>query len=442
MKSWCINLISNKRFSKLEGEKHMRKRTNKIMILGLVFVMAVGMMACGKGGKMDKILSLGAENLMSGDYLAAIDTYREAINFDKYELSAYIGLISALVGDQRDSEEIIDVVEEATDAMVELKESNKGMTDDQKASTESFYTFAAGVFAGDYEDEVAVLEKGVEVVGEESTLAETYEEKVKEAIDYYLSGNNLEEAKGFADQLVATVPSKSENVELAEEVEEKAESEQGLVDILMIAYDQILLSDWQALADFSESEEIEALKEKIGDVGNYTYIFGGGTTGMGIGYYSMEGCTCDEWYVGEYVDGNRCGEGGWYWAVNNTDGLYLETYYGAWAEDMPNGDGHRYVERCGEVLLNENVTLKNGLYNGTFTVNATASDGYEYTLTYEVVDGRYVEIEVKDWLKEYVQDGMYPYAVAYRELEDGRETAYWRSTSYDGNLASIAHFGE
>ena len=418
----------------------MRKRINKILVLGLTLAMTVGMMACGANAKVAKQITLGGEYLVEGDFVAAIDAYEAAIDLDKYEISAYTGLVTAMAGDQRGSDEIKAVAEEVSVVLAELSDSKQGITDEKKEAAESFYNMAANVVSADLNEQVEVLKMGVDVLGEDSGLANTYEEKAKELVDYYLAGNNLEEAKQFADELAETLPSNTENEELAEEVTEKAEAEQGLVDILMIAYEHIQANDWQALADFSGSEELAIIKEKVGDVGNYIYIFGGGTSGLGIGYYSMEGCSCDEWYMGEYIDGIRSGNGGWYWALNNDDGLYIDIYDGTWADDAPNGSGHRYVERGGRVICDETVPVKNGLYHGTFVEEETASDGYAYTVTYEVVDGKYAEVELKDWLKEKLPEGNYAYAVTYRELDDGRETAYWRYTTYDAALNGIAHF--
>ena len=419
----------------------MRKKANKFMVLGLTLAMTVGMMACGTEAKVAKQLTLGGESLIEGDYLAAIDAYEAAIDLDKYEISAYTGLVTALAGDQRDSEEIKAVVEEVSVVLAELNDSKEGITDDKKEAAEGFYNLAANAVSTDLNEQVEVLKMAVDVLGEDSSVATTYEEKAKELVDHYLAGNNLEEAKQFADELAETIPSNTENEELAEEVTQKAEAEQALVDILMIAHGHIEAKDWQALADFSGSEELAIIKEKVGDVGNYTYVFGGGTTGLGIGYYSMEGCDCDEWYVGEYVDGLRSGNGGWYWAKTSDDGLYLDIYEGAWLDDAPNGEGHVYIENSGTVIRDMTTNFKNGLCNGTFTeTGIDDEDGYEYTYEYQIADGKYVEIEVKDWLKDKVPEEKYAYYVVYRTMDNGAERAYWGLAYKDAQTEGVAHY--
>ena len=418
----------------------MRKRLNRMMALGLALTMTIGMMACGTEAEVSKQITLGGESLVAGDYLAAVVAYKSAIDLDKYEIEAYKGLVTAMVGDQRDSEEIKEVAEEVTDILSELNDSKQGITDEKKESAVGFYKLVSNALATDLNGQVEVLKMGVDVLGEDSNLSGVYEEKAKELVDHYLAGNNLEEAKQFAEELVQTIPSNTENEELAKEVAQKAEEEQALVDILMTAQEYILAKDWQALADFSGSDELAIIKEKIGDVGNYTYVFGGGTTGIGIGYYSMEGCNCDEWYVGEYIDGLRSGNGGWYWAMNNASGLYIDNYEGAWSDDKPNGSGYRYVESSGKIYEDKNVTVKNGLYDGIFIENKVTEDGYEYTVEYQIVDGKFVEVEVEDWLKENLPEGHYPYYAVYRTLDNGGETAYWAYVSYDAQLQGIAHF--
>ena len=80
------------------------------------------------------------------------------------------------------------------------------------------------------------------------------------------------------------------------------------------------------------------------------------------------------------------------------------------------------------------------MYDGIFTENKVTEDGYEYTVEYQIVDGKFVEVEVKDWLKENLPEGQYPYYAVYRTLDNGGETAYWAYVSYDARLQGIAHF--
>lgn len=396
----------------------MRKKTNQIISLCLIAALALGMTACGKEAKIEKKLTLGQVSMDAGDYLAAITAYEEVISLDKYEIAGYEGLVNAMVKDNRDSEEIKAIIKEVTVVLEELKKTETGIPEEKKAEAENFYVQASTVFSENADEELEILKSGVDVLGEDSQLADTYETKAEELIDHYLEGNNLEEAKQQAEQLAQTIPSNSENETLVEEVTEKAEAEQALVDILLTAHGYIEKKSWRSLAYFSESEELAIIKEKIGDVGNYTYIFGGGTTGLGIGYYSMEGCSCDQWYVGNYVDGIRSGNGGWYWAKKDGSDLIVEIYEGNWENDIPNGNGHLYIKDGNGVYQDDDVIVKNGLLHGTFTrVSGQYSDSYE------AIDGIYVEKTVPDWIKAYVEEGRY---------------VYWAGSDATGEIGRIA----
>ncbi|MBO5341729.1 MAG: hypothetical protein J6A73_03475 [Lachnospiraceae bacterium] len=411
----------------------MKRKAYKFLII--TAAMALGLVGCSTEAKVERQLELGASSMEAGDYDAAITAYEEAIALDKYEIEGYEGLVVAMVSDGRSNEEIAGVVAGVTDAITELKASEEGLSEEDKAAAERFYTLASDAIAGDMDMEIAIMEEGVGVLGEESQIADAYEDKVNEVIDHYLAGNNLEEAKELAGQMATTLPSNENAQDTAATVTEKAEAEQDLVDILMIAYEYIQNEDWAALAEFSDSEELAIIKEKVGDAGNYSYIFGGGTTGVGIGYYSMEGCPCDEWYVGDYVDGMRSGYGGWYWAYCKEEGYSYEIYEGDWANDAPNGHGHVY-DSDGGIFADDEVTVINGLYDGTYT-RVYEYEGILYSGTYEVVEGVPVDQDVPDWIEK--EDGWVYASLVYYELVDGREAVNWVLVP-EGHLCGVAHF--
>ena len=411
----------------------MKRKVYKFLII--TAAMALGLVGCSTEAKVERQLELGASSMEAGDYDAAITAYEEAIALDKYEIEGYEGLVVAMVSDGRSNEEIAGVVAGVTDAITELKASEEGLSEEDKAAAERFYTLASDAIAGDMDMEIAIMEEGVGVLGEESQIADAYEDKVNEVIDHYLAGNNLEEAKELAGQMATTLPSNENAQDTAATVTEKAEAEQDLVDILMIAYEYIQNEDWAALAEFSGSEELAIIKEKVGDAGNYSYIFGGGTTGIGIGYYSMEGCSCDEWYVGDYVDGMRSGYGGWYWAYCTEDGYSYEIYEGDWVNDVPNGKGHIYQPDNG-IFADDEVTVINGLYDGTYT-RVYEYEGNLYSGTYEVVEGVPVDSEVPDWFEK--DEGWVYLSVVYFKLSDGRQSSNYVAVP-EGRLCGVAHF--
>ena len=67
-------------------------------------------------------------------------------------------------------------------------------------------------------------------------------------------------------------------------------------------------------------------------------------------------------------------------------------------------------------------------------------DGTVYVRQFEMFEGRYVEIDVPDWVAEAVTEGKYPYCIAYYTSEDGYESAIWAEASYDEKLRTVSHF--
>lgn len=430
----------------------MKRKAYKFLII--TAAMALGLVGCSTEAKVERQLELGASSMEAGDYDAAITAYEEAIALDKYEIEGYEGLVVAMVADERSSEEIVGVVAGASDVIAELKASEEGLSEEDKAAAEKFYTTASDAVAGDVHIEIAILEEGVGALGEESPIADAYAEKVEAAINHYLEGNNLQSAKDYAEEMATTLPSNENAQDTAATVTEKAEAEQELVDILMTAYEYIQNEDWAALAIFSESEELAGIKEKIGDVGNYSYIFDGGTTGTGIGYYSMEGCTCDQWYVGDYVDGMRSGYGGWYHAWHDETGTAnYSIYTGQWVDDMPHGNGnikkYVYISSIGssEEVADTFVWVENGtVMTGNFNIWVTWSDNTVDKIEYELYNGLPVEIELESWISEEwiienTEGGRYPYGVVYSTNENGSKSADVVFANYnDEPWQNVSHF--
>ncbi|MBQ9135164.1 MAG: hypothetical protein IJX66_03600 [Lachnospiraceae bacterium] len=419
----------------------MSKKTKKIGTFIVMTTMLAGLTACSQEAKFEKQLELGAESLNAGEYETAITAFETAITLNTSSLEGYAGLVAAMNLNDTDPEEIKELVKEVNDIIRKMSSSETGMTAEEIEMAEEFYMEAANAVSADAKAELEVLENGVEALGEETSIASVYVEKADELIQNYLSENKYEEAVAQAEKVAENVPSDIYAQELATVVTEKAQTEQELIDLMLAAIDIIEAEDWQSLADYTESDELAAIKERVGDAGSYIYLPDGGNTGMGIGYYSFEGCECDQWYYGYYVDGMRSGAGGWYWAANYSEGLYLETYYGEWSEDAPNGTGYKYYEYAGYVEECA-VTVENGLLEGIYSHDFVDSKtGTVYTSYYEAVDGEYVEVEVEDWLKDDVPEGRYCYCIVYIDHGDGTESAQWLHTTY-GAKYGISHFRE
>lgn len=403
-------------------------------------ILMVCMTGCGVSSKVNAYLEQGEAYIASGDYTGAMEAYQAAIDLDMYSVKAHMGLLQSMLQAHSSYEEIYGVINTAVAATQEMTSSENELTEEQMQDIQDYYQSAAAVLAEeDIDASLEIMETGTDILGPNSVIANDYKDKVQQLVEHYLEGNNFEKAREYASRMEKTLPEDNVVKSTSAEVQERYDAEQAYVDVLLKAAELIESSKWQELADFSETEEVMALAEKIGDVGNYNYVFDGGNDGLAIGLYSMEGCECNEWYYGNLTDGQRDGEGGWYWAKNDPEGLYIDNYVGKWADDIPNGSGHSYIFSYGEILTDDDITVKNGLIDGMFTHEFNASNGKTYKSTYTVVDGIYQEVEIEDWLEEYIPEDRYVFCVVYYMMDGARRASYL--TTYDGAIREgVAHF--
>lgn len=249
--------------------------------------------------------------------------------------------------------------------------------------------------------QIKLLMTGAALILAFSTVTGCTSEEEKEAAakfqaeaDKYVEGNNYEAAKESMKKALEQTPKDKELQAASEELDKKAEEMNAYSKTMEAAITAIEADDAQALNDLQESDAGIALAEMIGDAGSYVYIPEGGTTGKGIGYYSFEGCDCDEWYYGDYKDGVREGNGTWYFVSNDMgDGnLYKEVYTGEWSGDKPNGTGHQYIASGDTVHTDQDFTVKDGLFYGTYQITDTLEDGTQVSGSYTLTDGKYQTI--------------------------------------------------
>lgn len=249
--------------------------------------------------------------------------------------------------------------------------------------------------------QIKLLMTGAALILAFSTVTGCTSEEEKEAAakfqaeaDKYVEGNNYEAAKESMKKALEQTPKDKELQAASEELDKKAGEMNAYSKTMEAAITAIEADDAQALNDLQESDAGIALAEMIGDVGSYIYIPEGGTTGKGIGYYSFEGCDCDEWYYGDYKDGVREGNGTWYFVSNDMgDGnLYKEVYTGEWSGDKPNGTGHQYIASGDTVHTDQDFTVKDGLFYGTYQITDTLEDGTQVSGSYTLTDGKYQTI--------------------------------------------------
>ena len=421
----------------------MRNNLRKKFVCAIIMtvILMAYLTGCGLDSKVNAYLEQGEECLANKDYSGAMEAYQAAIDLDMQSVKAHLGLLQSMIQAQSSYAELYSVITDTINVSKELAASEEGLTEEQEKDLQDYYRLAADTMeSDDMNVSMEILETGIHIFGPDSAVANDYKDNVRQLVDHYLEGNNFSKAGEYASILERVLPNDDTSKSTAAEVQERQNAEQAYVDVLLRAVDLIEASDWQGLADLEETEDALALAEKIGDVGNYSYMFDGGSDGMSIGYYSMEGCECNEWYYGSMTNGQRDGDGGWYWASNHTKGLYIDNYVGQWANDMPNGAGHRYVNSYGTVVKDDDITVKDGLLHGTFTHVFTRDNGESYESTYTVIDGVYQEVEVEDWLKEKINEGKYVFCVVYYDVDGVTSASYMTCT--EGTREEIAHFGD
>ena len=218
--------------------------------------------------------------------------------------------------------------------------------------------------------------------------------KFQAEADKYAEGNNYEAAQKSMKKALEQTPKDEELLKASEKLDKKAEEMNAYSKTMEAAITAIEADDANALNELQNSDAGKALAEMIGNEGNYVYIPEGSKTGKGIGYYSFADCECNEWYYGDYKDGIREGNGIWYYVNSDMNGgaLYKEVYNGQWSADKPNGTGHQYIASGDTVHTDQDYTVKDGLFYGTYPVNDTLEDGTAVTGNYTLADGKYQTI--------------------------------------------------
>lgn len=408
----------------------------RIALVALATVMTLSAVGCGASTnpQLTEQINLGQEYITSGDYESAIAAYESAIAIDKYAWDAHSGLVLAMAETGRNQEDINAAINTAVAASMELAGTNvKGS---QAEALVGFYETAMEATANEYII-LSVLIASNDVL-KDNPFDQEYVSKLETMSENLIESNNFDAAQELIDRL----KEENSNVDveaLEKQKEEKEAVDAAYVETLVKVAEYIETGNWIAMADLDGTDEIKVLSDRIGDVGSFSYTFTeGARAGKTIGYYSMEGCSCNQWYYGDMLDGQRHGFGGWYWAIYSDDQLYVDNYVGQWENDAPNGSGHIYVSYGESILKDEETTFLNGLTNGTFELETVGEDGYVWQATYTISNGRYVEVEVENWLSP-AGDGMHYYAVAYRQNEDGTTSARTWKVATD-TVEGVSHF--
>lgn len=247
-------------------------------------------------------------------------------------------------------------------------------------------------------------------------------EKYKAEAETYMEGNEYAKAQKAMEQALEQTPEDEGLLAAAEELNQKAEEMKGYNETMEAAKEAIEADDAAALDQLQESEEGQALAKMAKEAGSYIYLPEGGNTGTGIGFYTFEGCDCDQWYYGDYKEGKREGEGVWYYASSHTEdqSLYKEVYTGQWSGDAPNGKGHQLVALGDTVDTDQDFKVKNGLFYGTYKIKDTLEDGTKVSGKYKLKAGKYVTISDEELeANNFVVPDQPHLAIAFLYNEEG-----------------------
>ncbi len=357
--------------------------------LELIMLTTLGLVLLAGCGKVDKTIEQSESMVQSSDYAGAMQSIE---SLDEEELS-----------------------------------------EEQLARIESMYITIAEATT-EYQDRLDVLEAGLKIVTESDKIKSMYISNIEEKVSFYEEGEDYVEALTAITRAKEALPEDESVNSIYEEVKSLSEERQPYVDTLVHAKELIDSADWKGLADYSVSDEGYSLSSFVGDEGSFTYVAGGGTTGDAIAFYSSKGCDCAQWYIGPVTDGIMDGNGGWYWARSDVDGIYYEYYTGKFVDGKPNGEGTNIAYKYDRAYEVTGVFV-DGLENGNFDMIYTDPEGTSYYGQYNATMGI-----VEDTSEKYsipIDSGGY-YTYCFLRTEDGSSAHVEKSPQ--GEIHGVAHF--
>lgn len=403
--------------------------------------------------KLERLLDLGERYLSELDYAQAVVAFTDALEIDPANIRAYAGGIEAYAG-TGDAQALQTFYEEAIET---VREMEPAQTEENLTYLVDIFVRAEDVYAEDTQKAVDTLKLGYELTdGEESvgeslvssygTLADeiretgdrTRELEIYEEIlslfpdNEQAKGNRKDCVQGYLDELVAggyldelqqliekyqdLIPEIDFNL-YTETLTQLREQEAAKETLMQNVYALMEAGEYVAMTEIDGSEEAETIVEwlegepLIFAPSGYTADY----TGLGAGLYPYKSDSGEEteeteetegtgseygyyFYYGDYVNGIRQGHG----IEFISSDYYYSCYDGEWQNDAPNGQGtvtmlrrQQLDEAFGDYyIVTENVTVKDGLYDGLITkvLQDTYNTGLSFTGTYTAVNGHVSDV--------------------------------------------------
>ncbi len=462
-----------------EGTKPKKKPLVIVgIVIGVLLALAIGTGAIYARNtperRLERQLELGEKYLEEMDYEQAVAAYRAALEIDPRCTEAYLGGIRACdgMGDGTGLEELY------TDAMSSMQELEPEQLEAQLENVVQIVVYADKAYLGAPEKVVSALEKGHELTGgndqvtdalvdgylelakslqaakdydgelsvynkllelrpENNTALEQRKNRVEAYLGELIAAGELDKAGQLIEKYEETVPKEGfenyleeliasgeldkaeafiqkyrdvfQDVDFetyAEQVTDVREMLQVRETVMRELYGLMTAGEYVDCAELDGSEEADAVVTALegqpclyteeGQVTDYTgkavglHPFGQG------GYY---------FYYGDYVDGMQEGQGTYFISGSN----YYQLYEGFWQGGKPNGSGTvtRYQrqseeEEYGAYYIKEDKgTFRDGLYDGAFSVSIKdySNNGLIFTGSYTVDNGS--APDVFDQYKEF-----------------------------------------
>ncbi|MCR4901700.1 MAG: hypothetical protein K6A23_02490 [Butyrivibrio sp.] len=154
----------------------------------------------------------------------------------------------------------------------------------------------------------------------------------------------------------------------------------------------------EAIEDLVGLERFEAMSYSLSGTTNFYYLGetneSGVPNGKGVAVYAD-----NQYYYGDWVNGLRSGEGGWYqyYPEYNTYVVTCHQYVGEWSGDYPNGQGQEHFDYNAELMDEASFYVQNvignfseGYYDGEIYLINVYKDGNTKEWYGNLVKGKFV----------------------------------------------------
>ncbi len=188
-------------------------------ILSIILVFALLFTGCGAAAKAEKSVELGNAALNSLQYDIAKEHFNEAIDFDKYTIAAYEGLIRVFLEEEflaitanpymELPGEVAEVVYTANAVIRELSQNQGGFTSQQKQDAENYFETVSEVIQMDTDVALDTLKTGSNVLGKDNQTTVNLVGRLEEAIENLKQLGlieNVEEIKSEMEDILTSAP--------------------------------------------------------------------------------------------------------------------------------------------------------------------------------------------------------------------------------------------